>query len=66
MLGHIIDIAVKPGDEVSTGQTLCSLEAMKMKNTIRSARDGVIASVDVTVGQPVTYGDVLVTFEQLH
>ena len=63
MPGHIIDIVVEPGDAVSTGQALCSLEAMKMKNTIRSPRNGVIASVDVTVGQPVTYGDVLVTFE---
>ena len=63
MPGHIIDIVVKPGEAVSTGQALCLLEAMKMKNTIRSPRDGVIASVDVTVGQPVTYGDVLVTFK---
>ncbi len=63
MPGQIIDIAVKPGDEISTGQTLCSLEAMKMKNAIRSPRNGVIAGVEVTIGQSVNYGDVLVTFE---
>lgn len=63
MPGHIIDIAVKVGDEISAGQTLCLLEAMKMKNTIRAPRAGVIASVGVTPGQAVTYGDVLVTFE---
>ncbi len=63
MPGHIIEIAVKPGDEVSPGQTLCSLEAMKMKNAIRSPRAGIIASVEVALGQPVGSGDVLLTFE---
>jgi len=61
--GDIIDIFVKPGDSISAGQELCSLEAMKMKNTIRSSRDGVIASVPVTRGQTVSYGEALVTFE---
>ncbi len=63
MPGHIVDIVVKPGDEVSVGQPLCSLEAMKMKNAIRSPRDGLIAGVEVTTGQAVAHGDILVTFE---
>jgi biotin carboxyl carrier protein len=63
MPGHIIDILVKPGDEINTGQPLCLLEAMKMKNTIRSPRGGTIASIDVTLEQSVGYGDILVTFE---
>ncbi len=63
MPGHIVDIVVKPGDEVSVGQTLCSLEAMKMKNAIRSPRDGLIAGVEVTTGQAVAHGDILVTFK---
>jgi biotin carboxyl carrier protein len=63
MPGDLIDIFVQSGDEVSVGQELCSLEAMKMKNVIRSPRAGVIASVPVTRGQAVSYGDVLVTFE---
>ncbi len=63
MPGNILDIMVKPGDHVSLGQQLCALEAMKMKSAIRSPRDGVIATVDVTAGQTVAYGDVLITFE---
>lgn len=63
MPGNILDIAVRPGDEVRFGQPLCSLEAMKMKNAIRSPRDGVIATVEVTEGQTVAHGDVLFTFE---
>lgn len=61
--GNLVGIFVKPGDSVSVGQELCSLEAMKMKNAIRSPRDGVVASVPVTLGQAVSYGEALVTFE---
>lgn len=60
--GVIVAIAVKPGDSVTKGQELCTLEAMKMKNAIRSVRDGVIASVKVAVGDQVSHGQVLVTF----
>jgi biotin carboxyl carrier protein len=63
MPGHIVDIAVKPGDRVQRDQELCSLEAMKMKNAIRAPFEGTIASVAVTAGQPVAYGDTLMTFE---
>jgi biotin carboxyl carrier protein len=61
--GHIIDLAVKPGDQVGCGQILCSLEAMKMKNVIRSHRAGVIAQVHVTAGQAVAYNEILMTFK---
>lgn len=63
MPGHIVDIAVRPGDRVQRDQELCSLEAMKMNNAIRAPYEGVIASVAVTPGQPVAYGDTLLTFE---
>ncbi len=63
MPGNILDIRVKPGDKVRFRQPLCSLEAMKMKNLIRSPRDGLIASVEVSEGQSVSHGDVLFTFE---
>lgn len=63
MPGDIIGVEVKPGDSVSTGDVICVLEAMKMKNMIRAPRAGVIASVEVMPGQAVDYGAVLVTFE---
>jgi biotin carboxyl carrier protein len=62
MPGNVLNIEVKAGDRVSFRQQLCSLEAMKMKNAIRSPRDGVIASVEVSEGQAVSHGDVLFTF----
>jgi biotin carboxyl carrier protein len=63
MPGNILDVAVKPGDGVSYKQLLCNLEAMKMKNALRSPREGTIAAVHVYEGQTVAYGDLLFTFE---
>ena len=62
--GVIVAILVKPGDKVSRGQELCTLEAMKMKNAIRSSREGTIASVEVAVGDQVSHGQVLMTFSE--
>lgn len=62
MPGTIVEIMAKVGDKVSPGTPLCALEAMKMKNIIRSNREGTIASVDVTEGQKVAFGAVLVRF----
>jgi glutaconyl-CoA/methylmalonyl-CoA decarboxylase subunit gamma len=60
MPGKILTVTVKPGDSVTPGQTLCFLEAMKMKNAIRTSKAGVVASIEVTEGQKVAYNDVLV------
>ena len=54
---------VKAGDQVVEGQTVMIVEAMKVMNPIRAPRDGVVAEVAVTDGQPVEYGEVLLTLE---
>ena len=61
--GVIVAILVQPGDTVSRGQELVTLEAMKMKNAIKSQRDGTIATVAVSVGDQVAHGQTLVTFK---
>lgn len=61
--GDIVDIKVQPGQQISVGDSICVIDAMKMRNEIRSPRDGRIASVEVSMGQSVDYGDVLITFE---
>jgi biotin carboxyl carrier protein len=63
MPGTVLDVQVEPGDTVAYQQELCCLEAMKMKNSIRSPRAGRIAQVKVTEGEIVAYGDPLFTFE---
>jgi biotin carboxyl carrier protein len=62
MPGTIVEVRVKPGDAVSRGDELCLLEAMKMRNSIRSPRDGEIEAVLVAAGAKVAYGDALVRF----
>jgi biotin carboxyl carrier protein len=63
MPGDIIEIMVKEGDQVEAGQELCVLEAMKMKNILRSPQGGKVSSIEVSVGQSVEYGAVLIRFE---
>ncbi len=63
MPGDILEVRVKPGDQVNPGDVVCVLEAMKMKNMIRSASGGKIATVEVSPGQAVEYNAILVTFE---
>ena len=46
---------------VKKGDAVLVLEAMKMENEICAAQDGVIASVEVAVGDMVEGGDVLAT-----
>jgi len=61
MPGTILDIKVKPGDKVQKGTLVIILEAMKMENEILSPHDAVVASVNVTKGQQVNSGDVMLT-----
>jgi biotin carboxyl carrier protein len=61
--GTIVDIFIKNGEDVEAGHVVLIIEAMKMKNSIRSTRSGKIAEVLVTVGQTVAHKQVLVRFE---
>ena len=63
MPGDIVAVHVQPGQIVGAGDELCVLDAMKMKNVIYASREGVIKVVNVSVGQAVDYGEVLVTYE---
>jgi len=57
--GTIIELHVKPGDKVTAGQIIITLEAMKMENRLHSDRDGVVQSIKCTKGDAVMEGDVL-------
>ena len=62
MPGVILEVSVAPGDTVERGQAIAVLEAMKMKNSIKSPRAGTIAEVCVAVGQAVGHGDAIIRF----
>ncbi len=63
MPGDIDEVLVKVGDVVEAAQPVIVLEAMKMKNQIRANVAGKVASIEVSSGDHVDYGAVLVTFE---
>ena len=63
MPGKVVRILVKPGDEVKARQGLVVVEAMKMENELRAARDGRVREVAVAEGQSVDAGTVLLIVE---
>ena len=54
---------VEEGAVVSSGQTLCILEAMKLMNEIKADLDGTVRRINVENGQPVEFGQVLFEIE---
>jgi len=63
MPGLILEISVVKGQTVKENDNLLILTAMKMENSLRSPRDGVIKSVAINVGDSVIKGDLLIEFE---
>ena len=58
--GNIMQVFVKPGDEVKKGDKLLMYEAMKMENMILAEKDGTIVSVKVQPGDSVLQDDLLI------
>ncbi len=63
--GTIVEVFVKPGEKVETGQVVVVIEAMKMKNSIRSVYSGTVSEVLVSAGQSVAHKQALVKFADL-
>jgi len=63
--GLITDILVEVGDSIEAGQTLMTIEAMKMLHPITVAGPTTIAGVEVIPGQQVETAHVLLTFAPL-
>lgn len=60
--GTVTEVFVKAGDQIESGQVIVVIEAMKMKNSIRSIRAGRIAEVLVSANQTVAHKQILVRF----
>ncbi|MBB1491943.1 acetyl/propionyl/methylcrotonyl-CoA carboxylase subunit alpha [Paracoccus sp. MC1854] len=63
MPGLVVRINVQPGDEVQEGQSLATVEAMKMENILRAERRGIVKSVNAEAGQSLRVDDVIMEFE---
>ena len=62
MQGTVLAVQVAEGDDVSAGQLICIIEAMKM-NEVHAHRTGTVRQLSVAVGEPVTTGQVICTVE---
>jgi len=60
MPGLVLDIIVREGQEVNSGDKLLVLEAMKMENSIFLPASAVIKKITVAKGQAVEKGQVLI------
>jgi biotin carboxyl carrier protein len=63
MPGKVVRVLIAPGDEVTAGQGLLVVEAMKMQNEMKASRAGRILTVTVKEGATVAAGEVLATIE---
>jgi acetyl-CoA/propionyl-CoA carboxylase biotin carboxyl carrier protein len=63
MQGTVLAVEVADGDEVSAGQVICVVEAMKMENEVHAHRGGVVKDLTVAPGQPVSTGQVICIVE---
>jgi len=61
MNGVVVDVLVDKNDEITKGQTLIIIEAMKMEQSIKSPRDGVIDNCNFETGDRVDGGASLIT-----
>ncbi len=57
---------VEEGDPVSTGQTLCILEAMKLMNEVKADQEGIVRRIYPDNAQPVEYGQLLFELEPVN
>ena len=57
--GRIMDVKVKVGAPVTKGQTVATMEAMKMENNIVSTMDGIVQEIRVQKDSEVATGEVI-------
>ncbi|CAN7681044.1 acetyl-CoA carboxylase biotin carboxylase subunit [Neorhizobium sp. LjRoot104] len=63
MPGVITSVSVKAGDAVEAGQTLATVEAMKMENVLKAERQGIVKRVAASQGQSLAVDELIMEFE---
>lgn len=61
--GTVLDILIKPGQDVKLGDDLMILDAMKMQNKLKCNMDGRVKSIAVNKGDKVSKGTFLLELE---
>lgn len=63
MPGTVIEVLVKVGQQISSGDEVCILESMKMQQVLRSEVSGIVKSIDVSEGEQILDGHVIFKLE---
>ncbi|MFN8659305.1 MAG: acetyl-CoA carboxylase biotin carboxyl carrier protein subunit [Candidatus Obscuribacterales bacterium] len=63
MAGTVVEVLVKPGDDVSEGQDVVILESMKMQLPVQSEISGKVKEVKVGAGDFVNEGDAVILLD---
>ncbi|MBI5352370.1 MAG: biotin/lipoyl-binding protein [Chloroflexi bacterium] len=64
MPGQVRSVSVSAGDVVKKGQTLMTMEAMKMEIRIQALKDGKVKTVHAAQGQTVEREQILIEMEE--
>lgn len=64
MPGVCDKVLVKAGDHVEAKQPVAVIIAMKMEYVLKAPKDGIVKSVNASIGKSVAKGDVIVAFEE--
>ena len=62
MPGLLVEVAVKAGQAVQSGEKLAVIEAMKMQNVLVAARDGVVGKIVAAQGESLAVDQVILEF----
>jgi geranyl-CoA carboxylase alpha subunit len=63
MTGRVVAILVTPGEIVTAGQPVMTLEAMKMEHVHAAPIAGTVSAIDVSEGEQVTMGKIALEIE---
>ncbi len=61
--GKVVSIDVEDGTEVKKGDTVCTLESMKMQVTVKAQKDGKVKNIKIKEGNSVNKNDVIADIE---
>ena len=63
MPGKVVRLLVAVGDQVTPGQGLIVVEAMKMQNEMKSPKTGTVVEIKTKDGATVSAGEILIVIE---
>jgi len=61
--GKVVSITAKKGQQMEAGDEICLLESMKMEQSVRVAKSGLVKNIKVKNGQAVNAGQPLIEMQ---